>query len=199
MVLALLVWVATLQSCAPNQTMKTITFVPPSVTQDTLGSKYLHNVSQIKYWDRIAAANRATNFGWWDSTGRVVEMNEFYNKVIVLTFFGTWSMPSLDQLYRIRLARLDNPDTNVLFIGVAMREPATDGAAILRVDSFARARHVDYQLLIGSRDFGFTYGGIDAVPTTFVIARSRKIIATFDGVVSEGKLVDTVASAENNP
>jgi len=194
-----MVLAAALQSCAPNQTMKTITFVPPSVTQDTLGPKYLHNVSQIKYWDRIAAANRATNFGWWDSTGRVVEMNEFYNKVVVLTFFGTWSMPSLDQLYRIRLARLDNPDTNVLFIGVAMREPATDGAAVLRVDSFAHARHVDYQLLIGSRDFGFTYGGIDAVPTTFVIARSRKIIATFDGVISEGKLVDTVASAENNP
>jgi hypothetical protein len=190
---------AAMQSCAPNQTMKTITFVPASVVPDTLAPKYLHNVSQIKYWDRIAAANRATNFGWWDSTGRVVEMNEFYNKVVVLTFFGTWSMPSLDQLYRIRLARLDTPDTNVLYIGVAMREPATDGAAVMHVDSFARARHVDYQILVGSRDFGFTYGGIDAVPMTFVIARSRKIIATFDGVVSEGKLVDTVASAENNP
>ena len=178
--------------------MKTI-YVPPAVTVDTIGPNYLHNVSQIKYWDRITSANRATNFGWWDSTGRVVEMNEFYDKVIVLYFFGTWSSPSLDQLIQIDSARRASNDSNALYIGVTMREGVTGGKAVILADSFARVHHLDYPLLIGSRDFGFTYGGIDVVPTTFIITRKRKIAATFEGVVSAPKLLDAIAKAEAVP
>jgi peroxiredoxin len=178
--------------------MKTM-YVPPVVAVDTLGPNYLHNVSQIKYWDRITSADRATNFGWWDSTGHIIEMNEFYDKVVVLDFFGTWSPPSLTQLTQIDSARQTSNDTNALYIGVTMREGVTGGKAVTFIDSFAKVHHIGYPVLVGSRDFGFTYGGIDVVPTTFVITRRRKIAATFEGVVSASKLLDAVAKAEGMP
>ena len=194
----LLLFLAALQSCTSSNMMKTV-YIPQSGTPDTIGPNYLCTVSQIKYWDRITSADRATNFGWWDSTGQIVEMNTFYNKVIVLDFFSTWSPPSLDQLNQIDSARRAMPDTNVLYIGVTMREKATGGKAVVLIDSFARAHHLGYQILIGSRDFGFTYGGIDAVPTTFVITRKRRVAATFEGVVSTTKLLDAISKAEEKP
>ncbi len=186
-----------LQSCSSTPSLKSL-FSPPNVVKDTLGPNYLHNVSQIKYWDRMSTQLRATNFAWWDSTGHVREMNEFYDKVVVLTFFGTWSMPALAQLPVIDSLRATG-DTNVMFIGVTMREGVMTGKAVIYVDSFVRARGIPYQVLIGSRDFGFTYGGIDVVPSTQIITRRRKIEAALEGFVPLGRMRDEIRKAEEKP
>jgi hypothetical protein len=180
-----------------SPTLKKI-FAPPSVTIDTTGPHYLDNVSEIKYWDRINAANRATNFGWMDSAGTVHEMYEYYDKVVVLNFFGTWSQSALAQLATIDSVRALG-DTDVYYIGIAMREGVTGGKAITRIDSFGRAHALTYPLLIGSRDFGFTYGGIDVVPTTFVITRKRKLAATFEGFATKADLLQAIAKAKEKP
>ncbi len=180
-----------LQSCGTS--VKNV-FVPPMVVLDTTGPHHLHNVSEIKYWDRISTANHATNFAWSDSNGKVHEMYEFYDKIVVLSFFSTWSPPSVSELDAIDSAR--SADTNVLYLGVAMKEGVQSGKAVLLIDSFAQAHGIPIQLLIGSPDFGFTYSGIDVVPTTFVITLKRKISQTFEGFVSEAKLLDAISEAE---
>jgi hypothetical protein len=179
------------QSCTPS--LKTV-FVPPTIVLDTTGPHYLHNVSEIKYWDRISSANHATNFGWMDSTGKIHEMYEYYDKIVVLTFFSTWSPPSINELAALDSARIT--DTNALYIGVSMKEGVQNGKAVLRIDSFARARGFPYQLLIGSPDFGFTYSGIDVVPTTFIITYKRKISTTFEGYVPEATVLGAISEAE---
>ncbi len=173
--------------------MRTL-YIPPSVAPDTTGPVYLHKVSLVKYWDRISPANRATNFGWWNPAGKVLEMNDFYDKVVVLTFFGTWSGPSISQLNVLDSVA---PDTNVLVMAVAMKEGARGGEAVIRLDSFSRARELPYEVLVGSPDFGDTYGGIDVVPTTFVIDRRRKITATFEGFATKSTLLDAIGKAES--
>ena len=168
----------------------------PEKTTDTTGVKYLHNVSQIKYWDRISTADQATGFAWWDSTGATHELSEYWNKVVVLNFFGTWSEPCLSQLAEIARLRTEQHDTNVVYIGVSQREAVAGGKAVGYLDSFAVARKIDYQVLVGTRDFGFTYGGIDVVPTTFVINPRRKIVATFEGEVPASALAAAIAKAK---
>jgi peroxiredoxin len=183
---------AAFQSCS---TSVRTAFVPPAIVLDTTGPHYLHNVSEVKYWDRISSANRATNFGWYDSTGKVHEMYEFYDKVVVLSFFGTWSPAAVNELATLDSAR-SSGDTNVLYLGVSMKEGVLNGKAVRRIDSFARSQNIPFQLLIGSPDFGYTYSGIDVVPTTFVITLKRKISATFEGYVSEAKLLNAISEAE---
>ncbi len=182
-----------LQSCSSTGALRTL-YVPPNVKPDTVGPNYLHNVSQVKYWDRISPANRATNFAWWDSSGTVREMADYYNKVIVISFFGTWSPPSDNQL--LFLDSIYTQDTNAFVIAVAMREGVRGGKAVQKLDSFARARNIPYEVLVGSPDFGFTYGGIDVVPTTFVIDQEHRITATFEGFVTEDKLRAAITKAE---
>ena len=180
-----------------KKTLKEI-FLPPSVGVDSNVPKYLHNVSQIQVWERMSQATRATNFSWWDSAGTVHEMYDYYDKVIVLTFFGTWSQPALTQLAAIDTV-LQSGDTNAMVIAASLREGVFNGKAVLRVDSFVQARGIRYQVLIGSRDFSFTYGGVDAVPTTFVINRKRKITATFEGFASSQLLQEAIKKAEAMP
>lgn len=195
---SLIVVLCAAASCAPTKSTLKQIFLPPSATIDTNIPKYQHNVSQIKSWDRMSQANRATNFAWWDSAGTVHEMFDFYDKVVVLTFFGTWSPPALAQLSAIDTF-LKTADTNVMIIGTSLREGVTGGKAVIHIDTFARAHHIDYELLIGSRDFAFTYGGVDAVPTTFVISRKRRIAATLEGYASSRMLLDAIRKAEEMP
>ncbi len=180
-----------LQSCTTS--LRT-GFIPPTVVLDTTGPHYLNNTSEIKYWDRISTANHATNFAWMDSLGKVHEMYAYYDKIVVLSFFSTWSPPSVKELATLDSARA--ADTNAIYIGVAMKEGVQNGKAVRRIDSFARAHSIPIQLLIGSPDFGFTYSGIDVVPTTFVIGLKRKISATFEGYVSEAQLLQAISEAE---
>jgi thiol-disulfide isomerase/thioredoxin len=168
----------------------------PDKSTDSTGPQYRHNVSQVKYWDRISTVDQATGFAWWDSMGATHELGEYWNKVVVLNFFGTWSPPCLAQLEVIRKLRMELADTSVVFIGVTQREAVSAGKAVLYIDSFAQAKSIPYQLLIGTRDFGFTYGGIDVVPTTFVINSRRKITATFEGEVPATALSAAIAKAK---
>lgn len=190
--LAIGTFLITIQACTPTAFRST--FIPQAVVLDTTGPHYLHNVSEIKYWDRISTANHATNFAWMDSTGKVHEMNEYYNKVVVLTFFSPKSIPSLNQLSAIDSCRMQG-DTNVLWIGVGMNV-GINGKAVMLLDSLARVQAIHYELLAGFNDFGYTYGGIDVVPTTFVITLRRKISATFNGYVSGQNLLLAIADAE---
>lgn len=168
----------------------------PEKSIDSTGPNYLRNVSQIERWDRISTADRATGFAWWDSVGMVHELDEYWNKVVVLNFFGTWSAPCLSQLTVLHNLQSDQHDTNVIYIGVTQRESVTNGKAVVYIDSFAKANHITNQLLIGTRDFGFTYGGIDVVPTTFVINPRRRIVATFEGEVPASSLETAIAKAK---
>jgi hypothetical protein len=191
----LALFLVSFQSCAPTKTTLKDIFIPPPVTLDSNTPYYLHNVSQIKFWDRMSQANRATDFAWWDSTGKVHQMFDYYDKVVVLTFFGTWSASSTAQLAAIDTV-LRSGDTNFLVLAASLKEGVFNGKAVLHVDTFVRAHDIQYQVLIGSRDFAFTYGGVDAVPTTFVITRKRRISATLDGYASSAMLIDAIKKAE---
>ncbi len=182
----------TIESCSPTAFRSA--FIPKTIALDSTGPHYLHRVSEIKYWDRISTANRATNFAWMDDTGKIHEMNEYYDKIVVLSFFSPNSIPSQNELIAIDSARAAG-DTNVLWIGVGMKV-GNNGTGVRNLDSLARQRNIDYELLVGSPDFGFTYGGIDVVPTTFVITIRRKISSTFEGLVTSKALLTAISAAE---
>ena len=183
---------AMVDSCSPTAFRSA--FIPKNVVVDTTGPHYLGHASEIKYWDRISTADRATNFAWMDDTGKVHEMNEFYDKVVVISFFNPNSIPSLNQLRAIDSARVPG-DTNVLWIGVGMKV-GQNGKGVMLLDSIARVRAMNYELLVGSPDFGDTYGGIDVVPTSFVITLRRKVSATFEGYASAAVLLSAISDAE---
>ncbi|GEM_PF-2486441 len=194
--LGLVFILALTQGCLTNTTNIKSIFLPPNIDADSSSRPYYEgNVSQVKYWDRISTLNHATNFAWWDSAGTVHQMYDYYNKVVVLTFFGSWSPVAINQLTIVDSIRARG-DTNILWLAIAMREGTPEGKAVRRIDTFAHARGLNYQVLIGSRDFGFTYGGIDAVPTTFVIDFQRKIASTFEGYVGEAKLLESIQNVE---
>ncbi len=124
-----------------------------------------------------AAAERggvAPAFSLPDLKGREVPLSDFRGKVVVLDFWATWCPPCRREIPDfVELQREYGPQ-GLQIVGIALDEPE-------KVEAFARQNGMDYPVLMGSDEVAVLYGGIDGIPTTFLIDRQGKIVSRFEG------------------
>ncbi len=140
----------------------------------------------------------ATNFAWYDSLGKIHEMTRDYEgKVIVLTFFSTWSDLAVQQFPDLIKLHHELVDSNVIFMASSMKEGVQGSKLVMMLDTFVRAHNIDFQVLAGSLDFSWTYGGVSRVPTTFIVSHRGHVTATLEGKQTIAELKKEIWRARN--
>src|SRR6267378_4308046 len=79
-------------------------------------------------------------------------------------------------------------------VGVAM-----DDASKEDIGKFAKDMGVNYPILIGKEAVGEQYGGVNALPETFLIGRDGKIVDKIIGLRGKGEIEDSIKKALNTP
>ncbi len=126
-------------------------------------------------------AGKAVDFTW-EANGKEVTFAKFTKgKVVLINFWGTWCPPCRREIPDLVKLHNDLKDKDVVMIGIALeRNP---NQAFLQVTNFAKSQNMTYlQFLPQSNDIINAYGGINAVPTTFIIDKSGKISETIVGM-----------------
>lgn len=122
----------------------------------------------------VEGGGAAPAFSLPDLTGKAVPLSDFRGKVVVLDFWATWCPPCRREIPDfIDLQRTYGP-RGLQIVGIALDEPE-------KVEAFVRQNGMDYPVLMGSDEVAALYGGIDGIPTTFLIDRQGKIAARFEG------------------
>ncbi|MEO0262332.1 MAG: TlpA disulfide reductase family protein [candidate division WOR-3 bacterium] len=93
------------------------------------------------------------------------------NKVVILDFWDTWCPPCRAEIPHFIEIYSDYEDKGVLIIGIAF---AREG--IERVKSFCEENGINYPVLVANREVVESYGGISAIPTTFIINKKGEIV-----------------------
>jgi len=75
-------------------------------------------------------------------------------------------------------------------VGVAM-----DDASKEDIGKFAKSMGVNYPILIGKEAVGNQYGGVPALPETFLIGRDGKIVDKIVGLKGKGEIEDSIRKA----
>lgn len=105
-----------------------------------------------------------------DLNGQVVSSEQFKGKVVVIDFWATWCGPCrLEIPGYIELHRKYGAE-GLVVIGVSLDQGGSEV-----VKAFAGKMGINYPLLMGDELIQTAFGGLEAIPTTFVIDRTGQV------------------------
>ncbi len=129
----------------------------------------------------------APDFTLKDANGKPVRLSDYRGKVVLLDFWATWCGPCKIEIPWFVDMQRRNKDRGFEVLGVAMDD---EGWEVVK--PFITNIGVNYRVVIGDDMTAQSYGGVDALPTTFLIDRSGKIAAVHVGLTSKKDFEDGV-------
>lgn len=130
---------------------------------------------------------QAPDFTLKDADGKVVHLADYKGKVVLLDFWATWCSPCKVEIPWFMDLQRRNKDRGFEVLGVAMDD---EGWEVVK--PFIAKMGVNYRILAGNDAAAQMYGGVDALPTTFLIDRTGKIAAVHVGLASKKDFEDGV-------
>lgn len=122
----------------------------------------------------------APEFSLKDADGRTVRLSDYRGKVVLLNFWATWCGPCKFEIPWFKEFEQKNKDRGLAVLGVAMDDEGWDA-----VKPFLSSLQVNYRILMGNEQVSQLYGGVESLPTTFLIDRDGRIASVHVGLVSK--------------
>jgi len=127
-----------------------------------------------------SARNAAPEFALKDADGKTVTLAEYKGKVVLLNFWATWCGPCKIEIPWFADFEQKYKDRGFAVLGVAMDE---EGWEVIK--PYLAQSKVNYRVILGNDTVAGLYGGVESLPTTFVLDRNGKIASTHVGLVSK--------------
>jgi cytochrome c biogenesis protein CcmG/thiol:disulfide interchange protein DsbE len=129
----------------------------------------------------------APDFTLKDADGRPVRLSDYRGKVVILDFWATWCDPCAMEIPWFMDIERREKDHGLEVLGVSMDDEGWDA-----VKPFAAKLGMNYRVLMGNDETAQLYGGVDALPTTFLIDREGRIAAVHVGLADRRDIEDGV-------
>ena len=137
---------------------------------------------------------RAPEFALKDAEGKLVHLSDFRGKVVLLDFWATWCGPCKIEIPWFEDFQRKNQDRGLVVVGVSMDD---EGWQVVK--PFMKASKMNYRVLIGNDQTAQVYGGIDALPTTFLIDRQGRIASVHVGLVDRKEFENGIEELLQTP
>jgi peroxiredoxin len=138
--------------------------------------------------------HQAPDFALKDVNGQTVRLSDYRGKVVLLDFWATWCDPCRIEIPWFMDLERRNKDKGFAVLGVSMDD---EGWEVVK--PFLSQLGVNYRVLIGNDETSQLYGGVDALPTTFLIDRGGRIAAVHVGLASRRDFEDGVEQLLQSP
>ena len=135
----------------------------------------------------------APEFTLKDADGKTVHLSDYKGKVVLLDFFATWCGPCKIEIPWFMEMERKNKDRGFAVLGVSMDD---EGWEVVK--PFLADLGVNYRVVIGNDATATMYGGVDALPTTFLIDREGRIAAVHVGLASKKDFTDGIEQLLQN-
>ncbi|MHB8216747.1 MAG: TlpA family protein disulfide reductase [Candidatus Sulfotelmatobacter sp.] len=141
---------------------------------------------------RLRQSSPAPDFSLESLDGSTTRLSDFRGKAVLLNFWATWCGPCKIEMPWFVDFQKQYGSQGLQIVGVAM-----DDASKEDIGKFAKDMGVNYPILIGKEAVGDEYGGVPALPETFLIARDGKIVDKIIGLRGKAEIEDAIKEALN--
>ncbi len=127
--------------------------------------------------------DKAPNFVLKTFDGKSVDLETLKGKVVVVNFWATWCVPCRQEIPGFIDTYKSLHAKGVEVIGVSLDEGGWDV-----VQPYVNRSNIPYPVVIGDQSLSEAYGGIEAIPTTFIINKEGNIVGKHVGYLSKDQL-----------
>ena len=129
----------------------------------------------------------APDFTLKDENGATVKLSEYKGKVVLLNFWATWCGPCGVEIPWFIEMEQKYKSQGFAVLGVSMDE---DGWSAVK--PYVAERKMNYRVLLGNDSLAQFYGGLDSLPTSFIVDKDGNIAFTHIGLISKNEYVNEV-------
>lgn len=138
----------------------------------------------------LKVSSAAPDFSLESLDGKTTRLSDYRGKAVLLNFWATWCGPCKIEMPWFVDFQKQYGSQGLQIVGVAM-----DDASKEDIGKFAKDMGVNYPILIGKEAVGDQYGGVPALPESFLIARDGKIIDKIIGLRGKAEIEDAIKKA----
>ena len=131
----------------------------------------------------------APNFTLKDSNGKSVSLADYKGKVVLLNFWATWCGPCGLEIPWFEEFEQQYKSHGFAVLGVSMDD---DGWSAVK--PYMEEHKINYRVLLGNDSVSQLYGGLDALPTTFIIDRDGNIAYPHVGLIGKNEYLNEIQS-----
>ncbi|MGA7504820.1 MAG: TlpA disulfide reductase family protein [Candidatus Sulfotelmatobacter sp.] len=139
---------------------------------------------------RLLQSGPAPDFSLEALNGKTTKLSDFRGKAVLLNFWATWCGPCKIEMPWFVDLQKEYGSQGLQIVGVAMDDASKEDIA-----KFAKDMGVNYPILIGKEAVGDEYGGVPALPESFLIARDGRIVDRIIGLRGKAEIEDAVKKA----
>jgi thiol-disulfide isomerase/thioredoxin len=126
-------------------------------------------------------------------SGKEIRLSKYQGKVVLVDFWATWCGPCRMELPHFVELQDAYKKKGFSMIGVSLDQ---QGEEI--VQNFAKQWKINYPIVVdGSGEVSYAFGGIRAIPSTYLIGRDGTIKETFVGYRPKEQFEDAIKKALN--
>ncbi len=136
------------------------------------------------------AADPAPNFSLKTADGKTVELKQLQGKVVIVNFWATWCGPCRREIPGMMKVYDKYKAKGFEIVGISLDRGGWDD-----VKPWLTKNPINYPIVIGDGALADAYGGIEGIPTTFVVDRKGNILSKHVGSVTEEEFEKLVKGA----
>lgn len=144
-----------------------------------------------------SARRAAPDFALKDIDGREVKLSHYKGKVVLLNFWATSCGPCKLEIPWLMEFERQYKDRGFAVLGVSMDGLYTDEGDWDLVKPYVTNKQMNYRVALGNEAVAGLYGGVDALPTTFMVDKNGRIAATHVGLRSKDDLENEIKALLN--